>query len=60
VITEEIRVVPQCVECGQVWVPTEGDCWRCNFDTDSELFLHCPDCAEQEFDDENTADVVRR
>jgi uncharacterized OB-fold protein len=50
-ITEQITVVPQCAQCGHVWVPTEGECWRCNFDTDSEPVFYCPDCAEREVDE---------
>jgi hypothetical protein len=52
VSAEQVALTPQCGECGLVWLPTEGDCWRCSFDSDG-LVLCCPACAEREFDGGN-------
>jgi hypothetical protein len=46
---EQIALIPQCAECGELWLPVDEDRWRAYFDTDDELAFYCPDRAEREF-----------
>jgi RNase P subunit RPR2 len=50
VSAEQVALIPQCAECGEVWLPADEDRWRAYLDTDSELVFYCPQCAEREFD----------
>ena len=51
---ESVALIPQCVECvecGEVWLPTDGQRWKAYL-TDGdplELAYYCPMCAEREF-----------
>jgi hypothetical protein len=51
VSAEQVALIPQCAECGEVWLPADEDRWRAYLDTDSELVFYCPTCAEREFSD---------
>jgi hypothetical protein len=50
---EGVAVIPQCAECGVVWLPTDESRWEAYLTDDEppELAFYCPDCAEQEFGD---------
>jgi hypothetical protein len=48
---EKVALIPQCVECGAVWLPADEDRWEAYL-TDvepPELAFFCPECAEDEF-----------
>ena len=45
---EQVALIPQCAECGEVWLPADEDRWS-YFDKDDEIALYCPECAEREF-----------
>jgi hypothetical protein len=45
---EQAALIPQCAECGELWLPIDDDRWRAYLDTDSELVFYCPKCAERE------------
>jgi hypothetical protein len=47
---EQVALIPQCAECGDIWLPDDGERWRAFLDTDDELVFYCPECAEREFD----------
>jgi hypothetical protein len=49
VSAEQVALIPQCAECGDVWLPVDGDRRKAYFDTDDQLVFFCPDCAEREF-----------
>jgi hypothetical protein len=51
VSAEQVALVPQCTECGEVWLPADEDRWRAYLDTDHELVFYCPECASGEFDE---------
>jgi hypothetical protein len=38
--------IPQCAECGAVWLAADDERWRAYLDTDSEIVFYC---AEREF-----------
>jgi hypothetical protein len=48
---EKVALTPQCVECGAVWLPGDGDRWQAWLTDDEppELGFFCPECAEREF-----------
>ena len=57
VSAERVALVPECVECGAIWLPADEERWRLvrvdlyesvavNF---YELAWYCRDCAEREF-----------
>lgn len=46
---EQVALIPQCAECGAVWLPADEDRWGAYLDTDSELVFYCPECADREF-----------
>jgi hypothetical protein len=48
---EQVALIPECAECGEVWLPADEDCWKAYLDTDDELVFYCPKCAEREFGD---------
>ena len=48
-IAEQVALIPQCAECGEVWLPADEDRWRCYLDTNDELVFYCPGYAEREF-----------
>lgn len=39
---EQVALIPQCAECGEVWLPADEDRWRAYLDTDDELVFYCP------------------
>jgi hypothetical protein len=51
VSAEGIVVIPQCAECGTVWLPSDEDRWEAYLTDDEppELAFFCPACAEREF-----------
>jgi hypothetical protein len=49
VSAEQVALIPQCVECKEVWLPADDDRWRAFLDTDDKLVFYCAECAEQEF-----------
>jgi hypothetical protein len=54
VSAESVALIPQCVECGKVWLPTDGQRWNAYL-TDGdplELAFYCPVYAEREFGDD--------
>ena len=40
--TEQVALIPQCAERGEVWLPADEDRWRAYFDTDDETRLLLP------------------
>jgi hypothetical protein len=50
VSAEQVALIPQCAECGEVWLPVDEDRWRAYLDTDDELVFYWRECAEREFD----------
>ena len=46
---EQVTLIRQCAECGEVWLPTDEERWIAYLDTDSVLVSYCPECAEREF-----------
>jgi hypothetical protein len=49
VSAEQVALIPQRAECGEVWLPTDAARWSAYFNTDSEIVFYCPECAELEF-----------
>jgi hypothetical protein len=48
--------MPQCPECGKVWLPADEETWRAylggdSLDEPAEVVSLCPRCAEREFGD---------
>jgi hypothetical protein len=39
---EQVALIPQCAECGEVWLPADDDRWRAYLDTDDDLVFYCP------------------
>jgi len=53
VSTEQVALIPRCAECGEVWLPGDGDRWQAYWiddGPDEKLVFYCPECAEREFD----------
>jgi hypothetical protein len=50
VSAERVALIPQCAECGKVWLPTDGERWEAYLTDDEppELAFYCPECAERE------------
>jgi hypothetical protein len=48
-LLEQVALIPQCIECLDVWLPIDDERWRAYLDTASEVVFYCPDCAEREF-----------
>jgi hypothetical protein len=49
---EPVTLVPQCIECGERWLPTDTDHWQAYWiddGPDHRLLFYCPECAEREF-----------
>jgi hypothetical protein len=50
--TEQVALIPQCAECGELWLAGEQDRW-CRYviddGPDDQLVFYCPDCAKREF-----------
>jgi hypothetical protein len=46
---EQVAVIAQCIECDDVWLPTDEARWRAYLDTDDSLVFYCAECAEREF-----------
>jgi len=34
VSAKQVALIPQCAECGEVWLPADADRWRAYLDTD--------------------------
>jgi RNase P subunit RPR2 len=54
VSAEGVATVPQCKECGAVWLPGDSERWHCFVVDDGpqdRLVFYCPECAEREFGD---------
>jgi hypothetical protein len=49
VSAEQVALIPQCAECGEVRLPDDEEHWRAYLDTDDEVVFYCPECAEREF-----------
>jgi hypothetical protein len=50
VSAEQVALIPQCAECGEVRLPgRRGTLARAYLDTDDEVVFYCPECAEREF-----------
>ena len=47
--TEQVALIPQCAECGELWLPIDEERWRAYLDTVSGLVFYCRECAEREF-----------
>jgi hypothetical protein len=45
----EVALIPECAECGDVWLPADRDRWRLRLDVDDELVWCCPECDWREF-----------
>jgi len=54
VSAESIALIPQCAECGEVWLPADSERWAAHLTDDEppELAFYCPSCAESEFGNE--------
>jgi hypothetical protein len=50
---EAVALIPQCKECGDIWLPDDVERWQAYHTCDEppELAFFCPECAEQEFGD---------
>jgi hypothetical protein len=52
---EGVAVIPQCEECGKVWLPlVDRERWQPYWIDDGpeeRLIFYCPECAEREFGD---------
>jgi RNase P subunit RPR2 len=46
---EQVALIPQCAECGAVWLPADKERWQAHLDTEDELVIYCPECAKREF-----------
>ena len=49
---EQVALLPQCAECGELWLAGDPEPWRCyvvDDGPDDKLVFYCPDCAEREF-----------
>jgi hypothetical protein len=48
---EQVALIPRCVECGAVRLPTDEDRWKAYLTDDEppELAVYCPECARREF-----------
>jgi hypothetical protein len=49
VSAEQVAVIPQCPECGELCLAGDADRWRAYLDTDDRLNFYCPDRAVREF-----------
>jgi hypothetical protein len=51
VSAESVALIPQCAECGKVWLPAESERWEAYLTDDEppELAFYCPECAAREF-----------
>ena len=51
-----VALVPKCVECQALWLPTDEERWRAYLLGDDPeapaegVGFCCPDCSEREFD----------
>jgi hypothetical protein len=46
---EQVAVVPECEECGAVWLPADPEHWRLVLGDVDELVWLCAACWEHEF-----------
>ena len=49
---EQVVLIPQCEECGRVWLPDERERWRAlwtDHGPDEKLVFYCTACAKREF-----------
>ena len=55
--TDDVALIPRCLECDAVWHPTDRERWRAylgvdeDLDEPAEVFFYCADCAAREFGD---------
>jgi predicted nucleic acid-binding Zn-ribbon protein len=52
VSAEKVGLIPQCEECGSLWLAGDPERWRCyvvDDGPDDKLLFYCPDCAKREF-----------
>ncbi len=47
---QDVALIPECVECGDRWLPGDERRWRLYLGFDDELVWFCADCAAAEFD----------
>jgi hypothetical protein len=50
---QPIALIPNCAECGAVWLPADEDRWAAYLTDDEppEIAFYCPSCAAVEFGD---------
>jgi ribosomal protein L44E len=48
---KRVALVPQCAECGKLWLSADAERWEAYLADDEppELAFYCPSCAEREF-----------
>jgi hypothetical protein len=48
---KSIALIPQCAECGKVWLPASGERWEAYLTDDElpEVAFFCSECAERQF-----------
>ena len=48
---DAVVLIPNCVECGAVWLPAHQERWAAYLTDDEppEFVVYCPECAEREF-----------
>ena len=54
---EPVTLIPQCIECGERWLPMDTDHWQAYWiddGPDDRLLFYCPDCAGREFGTESS------
>ena len=51
---ESVALIPQCAECGDLWLPDDAERWEAHLTDDDPpgLAFFCVRCAEVEFGDE--------
>jgi hypothetical protein len=50
--TEQVALIPQCAECGDLWLAGDAERWHCYVADDGpqdRLVFYCAECAEREF-----------
>ena len=51
---EPVLQIPQCVECRQLWLPSDEERWQAHWvddGPDEVLVFYCGRCSEREFGD---------
>jgi hypothetical protein len=51
VSAKQVALIPQCAECGEVWLPADRERWEAFLTDDEppEVAFYCLECAEREF-----------